>query len=64
MYITTNHVLKIVDGLLIGLHEPEASHLCLLTPFLPAQKNNESYQEAIQEGRYLWHEFVDLNLIL
>jgi S-adenosylmethionine:tRNA ribosyltransferase-isomerase len=49
--------------LLTGLHEPEASHLELLSAFLPAAKIRAAYQEAIQR-RYLWHEFGDLNLIL
>ncbi len=62
LHITADHVLRTVDGLLTGLHEPEASHLDLLTAFLPAEKIQESYREAVQQG-YLWHEFGDLNLI-
>lgn len=61
--IDKHHRLKVVDGLLTGLHEPEASHLELLSAFLPAAKIQSAYQEAIQR-RYLWHEFGDLNLIL
>ncbi len=61
--ITADHALKTVNGLLTGLHEPEASHFDLLTAFLPAAKIREAYDEAIQRG-YLWHEFGDLNLIL
>src|ERR1700730_13508919 len=34
--IDNEHRLKAVDGLLTGLHEPEASHLDLLSAFLPA----------------------------
>ena len=63
LYITANHTLKVVDGLLTGLHEPEASHLNLLTAFMPAKKILQAYEEAINE-KYLWHEFGDLNLIL
>ena len=63
LLITANHALKAVDGLLTGLHEPEASHLDLLTSFLPAEKIKEAYQEAVRQ-KYLWHEFGDLNLIL
>src|SRR5438094_9948962 len=33
--IDSQHRLKAVDGLLTGLHEPEASHLDLLSAFLP-----------------------------
>jgi S-adenosylmethionine:tRNA ribosyltransferase-isomerase len=61
--ITANHILKVADGLLTGLHEPEASHLDLLTAFLPAEKIREAYEEAVRQ-KYLWHEFGDLNLIL
>lgn len=60
--ITASHTLRVVDGLLTGLHEPEASHLDLLTAFLPAEKIREAYEEAVR-SRYLWHEFGDLNLI-
>jgi len=63
LHITANHALKVVDGLLTGLHEPEASHLDLLTSFLPTEKIKEAYQEAVRQ-KYLWHEFGDLNLIL
>jgi S-adenosylmethionine:tRNA ribosyltransferase-isomerase len=61
--ITADYQLKAVDGLLTGMHEPEASHLDLLTAFLPAEKIREAYEEAIQL-KYLWHEFGDLNLII
>jgi len=61
--IDNEHRLKAVDGLLTGLHEPEASHLDLLSAFLPAEQIRAAYGEAI-ERRYLWHEFGDLNLIL
>lgn len=63
LHITANHKLKAVDGLLTGLHEPEASHLDLLTAFIPAEKIHEAYEEAVKK-KYLWHEFGDLNLIL
>ena len=63
LHITANHKLKTVDGLLTGLHEPEASHLDLLSAFLPYGRINEAYEEAIQR-KYLWHEFGDMNLIL
>ena len=63
LMITAKHRLKAVDGLLTGLHEPEASHLDLLTAFLPAKKLQPAYEAAVQE-KYLWHEFGDLSLIL
>lgn len=63
LHITQNHTLKTVDGLLTGLHEPEASHLDLLTAFLPPAIVQQTYTDAVDRG-YLWHEFGDLNLIL
>ncbi len=61
--IDNRHALRAVDGLLTGLHEPEASHLDLLSAFVPPEKINAAYSEAIEQ-RYLWHEFGDLNLII
>jgi S-adenosylmethionine:tRNA ribosyltransferase-isomerase len=61
--ITADYQLQVVDGLLTGLHEPEASHLDLLAAFVPPEKIYAAYNQAIQR-RYLWHEFGDLNLIL
>jgi S-adenosylmethionine:tRNA ribosyltransferase-isomerase len=61
--IDHHHRLRAVNGLLTGLHEPEASHLDLLRAFLPAQQIQAAYEEAVAQ-RYLWHEFGDLNLIL
>ncbi|MEZ5428216.1 MAG: S-adenosylmethionine:tRNA ribosyltransferase-isomerase [Pyrinomonadaceae bacterium] len=61
--ITESHRLKTVSGLLTGMHEPEASHLDLLTAFLPPEEIRGAYLEAV-ERKYLWHEFGDLNLII
>src|SRR5262245_988380 len=61
--IDSSHALRVADGLITGFHEPEASHLDLLTAFMPAAKIQRIYQEAVQ-AQYLWHEFGDLNLIL
>jgi S-adenosylmethionine:tRNA ribosyltransferase-isomerase len=63
LHVTAVHPLRAVDGLLTGLHEPEASHLDLLAAFLPAERIRTAYEEAVRR-RYLWHEFGDLNLIL
>lgn len=61
--IDRNHLLRNVDGLLTGLHEPEASHLDLLNAFLSVVRIDKAYKEAVSM-KYLWHEFGDLNLIL
>lgn len=63
LHIAGGHELKTADGLLTGLHEPEASHLDLLSAFVSAEKIHAAYTEAIEQ-RYLWHEFGDLNLII
>ena len=63
LHINASHQLKAVNGLLTGMHEPEASHLDLLTAFLPAEQIKSAYTEAVAK-QYLWHEFGDLNLII
>ncbi len=63
LHISSKSKLKVVNALLTGLHEPQASHLDLLTGFLPAEQIKTAYEDAIQL-KYLWHEFGDLNLII
>jgi S-adenosylmethionine:tRNA ribosyltransferase-isomerase len=63
LYITKESPLRVVDGLITGLHEPEASHLDLLQAFIPREKLMSAYRTAVEKG-YLWHEFGDMNLIL
>jgi S-adenosylmethionine:tRNA ribosyltransferase-isomerase len=55
--------LRVVDGLLTGLHEPQASHLDLLSAFVEPRRLESAYRECIARG-YLWHEFGDMNLII
>ncbi|MGI8554357.1 MAG: S-adenosylmethionine:tRNA ribosyltransferase-isomerase [Dehalococcoidia bacterium] len=63
LHITGALPLRAVDGLLTGLHEPEASHLDLLSAFVPPHVLGQAYDEALHNG-YLWHEFGDVNLIV
>ncbi len=63
LYVGPGHRLQAVDGLLTGLHEPEASHLDMLAAFVAPDRLHRAYAEAIALG-YLWHEFGDMNLIL
>jgi S-adenosylmethionine:tRNA ribosyltransferase-isomerase len=63
LHISAGHHLRVVDGLLTGLHEPKSSHLELLSAFIEPQRLKDVYLEAIEQG-YLWHEFGDMNLIL
>lgn len=63
LYINQNFPLKMVDGIITGFHEPKASHLDMLTAFVPQDLLWSAYEEAIDQ-QYLWHEFGDMNLIL
>lgn len=63
IYITDSYPLQIADGLLTGFHEPEASHLDMLSAFVRRDQLMRAYHEAI-EMNYLWHEFGDVNLIV
>jgi S-adenosylmethionine:tRNA ribosyltransferase-isomerase len=54
---------KVVDGLLTGLHEPQASHFDLLRAFVPEPLLRLAYDEAVRAG-YLWHEFGDAMLVM
>jgi len=61
--ISPGFPLAVVDGLLTGLHEPEASHLDLLGAFLTPEALERAYAAAL-DGGYLWHEFGDVCLLL
>jgi S-adenosylmethionine:tRNA ribosyltransferase-isomerase len=61
--IGPGHRLLAVDGLLTGLHEPEASHLDLLAAFIDRPALDRAYASALASG-YLWHEFGDVCLVL
>jgi S-adenosylmethionine:tRNA ribosyltransferase-isomerase len=61
--IGAGHRLAVVDGLLTGLHEPEASHLDLLAAFLDRPALDRAYAAALGAG-YLWHEFGNVCLLL
>lgn len=63
LMIDSSVPLRVVDGLITGFHEPEASHLDLLSAFIDPALLHSAYQEAIGQG-YLWHEFGDMNLII
>lgn len=54
---------RVVSGLVTGLHEPQASHLLLLEAVAGAELVGAAYAEAVRE-RYLWHEFGDSMLFL
>jgi S-adenosylmethionine:tRNA ribosyltransferase-isomerase len=63
LVVTPRRGVRAVDGLLTGLHEPEASHLLMLEAIAGREAIDHGYKEALA-GRYLWHEFGDAHLIL
>ncbi len=63
LVITPRHGVRAVDGLLTGLHEPEASHLLMLAAIAGHEALTRGYEEALKQ-RYLWHEFGDVHLLL
>ncbi|GGV70700.1 S-adenosylmethionine:tRNA ribosyltransferase-isomerase [Streptomyces massasporeus] len=63
LVVTPERGVGVVDGLLTGLHEPEASHLLMLEAVAGRVAVERGYEAALQ-GRYLWHEFGDVHLVL
>jgi S-adenosylmethionine:tRNA ribosyltransferase-isomerase len=63
LVITPERGLRVVDGVITGWHEPEASHLKLLQAAAGAALLRRSYSEALARA-YLWHEFGDSQLVL
>ncbi|MGW5717271.1 S-adenosylmethionine:tRNA ribosyltransferase-isomerase [Amycolatopsis sp. NPDC003865] len=54
---------RVVDGIVTGLHAPDASHLLLLEAVAGRELVQRAYDAAV-ERRYLWHEFGDVSLLL
>ena len=54
---------RVVNGLITGWHDAEASHLALLQAVAGTKLVDAAYAEATQAG-YLWHEFGDSCLLL
>ncbi|WP_105974878.1 S-adenosylmethionine:tRNA ribosyltransferase-isomerase [Streptomyces geranii] len=63
LVVTPERGVRVVDGLLTGLHEPQASHLLMLEAVAGRAAVDRGYEEALRE-RYLWHEFGDVHLLL
>jgi S-adenosylmethionine:tRNA ribosyltransferase-isomerase len=61
--ITPAGGVRVVDGLLTGWHEPEASHLWMLEAIAGHRALELAYEAAVAQ-RYQWHEFGDAHLIL
>jgi S-adenosylmethionine:tRNA ribosyltransferase-isomerase len=54
---------RVVNGLITGWHDPEASHLALLSAVAGSGLVSAAYAEAERAG-YLWHEFGDSCILL
>jgi S-adenosylmethionine:tRNA ribosyltransferase-isomerase len=54
---------RVVDGILTGWHEPDASHLLMLEAIAGRRLVERSYEAALADG-YRWHEFGDSHLLL
>jgi len=63
LIITPETSPRVVDGLLTGWHEPNASHLLMLEAVAGKPLLSASYDAAVSHG-YRWHEFGDLHLLL
>jgi S-adenosylmethionine:tRNA ribosyltransferase-isomerase len=63
LFVTPDRGVRLVDGLLTGWHEPEASHLLMLEAVAGRALLERSY-EASLAGGYRWHEFGDVHLIV
>ena len=61
--ISAQRGVRVVDGLLTGLHESGGSHLELLRAFVDDALLDRAYTEAVERG-YLWHEFGDAMLVV
>jgi S-adenosylmethionine:tRNA ribosyltransferase-isomerase len=61
--VTTQTGVRVVDGLLTGMHEPRSSHLRMLAAFHSHDLLARCYDRALAQG-YLWHEFGDVHLLL
>jgi S-adenosylmethionine:tRNA ribosyltransferase-isomerase len=54
---------RVVDGLITGWHEPDASHLLLLEAVAGPELVGDAYAAALA-ARYRWHEFGDSCVLL
>lgn len=62
LVLGADHQARTVDALITGWHEPGASHLHLLEAVAGAERVDEAYRSALDNG-YLWHEFGDTALL-
>ena len=56
--VTPEHPAVVVDGLITGWHDAEASHLLLVEAVAGTELTQQAYDSAVSDG-YRWHEFGD-----
>ena len=61
--VTPEHPAVVVDGLITGWHDAEASHLLLVEAVAGTELAQQAYDSAVSDG-YRWHEFGDSALFL
>ncbi len=61
--VTREHPPRVVDGLVTGWHDPQASHLLLVESIAGPALAQRAYDAAVTGG-YRWHEFGDSALFL
>lgn len=61
--VTPGNPPQVVDGLITGWHDPQASHLLLVEAVAGRELTQAAYDAAARE-EYLWHEFGDSALLL
>jgi S-adenosylmethionine:tRNA ribosyltransferase-isomerase len=62
LVISPERPVRVVDGLITGWHNPEASHLLLVESVAGPELTQRAYDAAVAE-HYLWHEFGDSGLL-
>jgi len=63
LVIESSRGVRVVDGLITGWHDPQASHLLLVEAVAGPELTQRAYAAAIAH-RYRWHEFGDTGLLL
>lgn len=63
LVISPERGVSVVDGIISGWHEPEASHLQLLEAVAGLPLLERSYAHALDHD-YRWHQFGDFHLVL
>jgi S-adenosylmethionine:tRNA ribosyltransferase-isomerase len=61
--VTPSDPPRVVDGLVTGWHDPQASHLLLVEAVAGPELTQQAYDAAVAGG-YEWHEFGDSALLL